>query len=158
MIRKVLFLTMFAGLLAACGGASTSATKQVSRVTTAVITVYKSPSCECCGNWTKRLTEYGFTVETKEVDDMTKIKTRYGVPPSLQSCHTAVVDGYVVEGHVPPADIARLLKERPNMVGVTVPGMPVGSPGMEVEGTPTQPFDVLLFDKSGQSKLFATYR
>lgn len=99
----------------------------------------------------------GFTVITEDIQDMAKIKTRYSVPMELQSCHTAIVDGYVIEGHVPVAEITRLLDERPDIIGLAVAGMPVGSPGMEVEGAAPQPFDVIAFDKEGQKEVFATY-
>ena len=80
------------------------------------------------------------------------------MPPALQSCHTAIVDGYIIEGHVPTAEIERLLAERPDIAGLAVPGMPVGSPGMEIDGYPDQPFDVIAFDKEGNVEVFASYR
>lgn len=86
------------------------------------------------------------------------IKTAQGVPSALQSCHTAIVDGYIVEGHVPAADIQRLLKERPAIQGLAVPGMPVGSPGMELQGAPTDAYDVIAFDASGKTSIFASYQ
>ena len=89
---------------------------------------------------------------------MGEIKTRFGVPLALQSCHTAIVDGYIVEGHVPVAEIKRLLEERPAVVGITVPGMPVGSPGMEVAGVADEPYDVLAFTAEGETTVFASYR
>lgn len=88
---------------------------------------------------------------------MTAVKSQYQVPVQLQSCHTAIVDGYIIEGHVPVAEIERLLAERPDIAGLAVPGMPVGSPGMEVEGAVPQPFDVIAFDKSGKTAVFASY-
>lgn len=91
------------------------------------------------------------------MDDLTPIKTRYGVPAALQSCHTAIVDGYVIEGHVPVADIQRLLKERPDAVGLAVPGMPVGSPGMEIPGAEPESYEVLVFDKHGETQVFSSY-
>jgi hypothetical protein len=99
----------------------------------------------------------GFAIERENVTNLGKVKQDYGIPFQLQSCHTAIVDGYIIEGHVPIADITRLLEERPDIAGLAVPGMPVGSPGMEVEGTPDQPFDVLAFDESGQTTVFASY-
>lgn len=103
------------------------------------------------------MTENGYTVAVEEMNDLTPIKTRYNVPPALQSCHTAIVDGYVIEGHVPVADIERLLKERPDVVGLAVPGMPVGSPGMEIPGEQPEPYAVLTFDKNGQTQVFTSY-
>ena len=121
------------------------------------VEVYKSPTCGCCANWVKHLQQHGFTTRVTDSPDMATIKTQRGVPAAVQSCHTAVVDGYVLEGHVPAADVQRLLKERPAMTGLAVPGMPVGSPGMEMQGTPAQKYDVVLFDKQGQTKVFASH-
>ena len=121
------------------------------------VEVYKSPTCGCCANWVKHLQQHGFTTRVTDTADMASIKTQRGVPAPLQSCHTAVVDGYVLEGHVPAADVQRLLKERPAMTGLAVPGMPVGSPGMEMQGTPAQKYDVVLFDKQGQTKVYASH-
>ena len=99
----------------------------------------------------------GYTVQVKNVNDLTKVKRDHQVPPQLQSCHTAVVDGYVIEGHVSVTEIERLLEERPAIAGLAVPGMPVGSPGMEVDGADAQPYDVIAFDKEGQTQIFASY-
>ena len=95
-------------------------------------------------------------MKTEDLADLQPIKTRHGVPAALQSCHTALVDGYVVEGHVPADLIDRLLKERPKVIGIAVPGMPVGSPGMEVPGRPAERYQVVTFDRSGQTGVFAT--
>lgn len=92
-----------------------------------------------------------------DVQDLTSVKSRYNVPTNLQSCHTAVVDGYVIEGHVPVEEIERLLAERPEVAGLAVPGMPVGSPGMDVAGAEEQPFDVIAFDELGNVNTFASY-
>jgi hypothetical protein len=110
--------------------------------------VYESPTCGCCASWAGHLRAYGFPVEEVHVDDVQAVKAHYGIPDSLQSCHTAVVDGYVVEGHVPAGDIARLLTERPEAAGLAVPGMPTGSPGMEVSGRPAERYEVLLVDEA----------
>ena len=99
----------------------------------------------------------GFTVEVENVPDLATLKTRYQVPPGLQSCHTAIVDGYIIEGHVPVTEIERLLTERPDIAGLAVPGMPIGSPGMESDGDALQPYDVIAFDKSGGAEVFASY-
>ena len=120
------------------------------------VEVFKSPTCGCCANWVKHLEANGFTTKVTDVDDMTQVKTKYGVPGRLQSCHTAVVNGYVLEGHVPAADVQRLLKERPSVAGVAVPGMPIGSPGME-QGSLVQPYNVMTFDKQGQTSVFAAH-
>lgn len=109
------------------------------------ILVHKSPWCGCCAAWVEHLEENGFDVTVREHENMTPIKVEAGVPDELYSCHTAHIEGYVIEGHVPAADIARLLAERPDAQGLAVPGMPAGSPGMEVPGF-SQPYDVILFD------------
>jgi hypothetical protein len=121
-----------------------------------VVDVFKSPTCGCCGLWVKHLEANGFRTRVTDVEDMTQVKTKYGVPGRLQSCHTGVVDGYVVEGHVPASDVQRLLKEKPAVVGVAVPGMPIGSPGMEA-GSTVQRYDVLTFTKQGQTSVYASH-
>lgn len=100
----------------------------------------------------------GFAVKIRDTDDLTSIKAAQGVPSELQSCHTAIVDGYIVEGHVPAADIQRLLRERPQVRGLAVPGMPVGSPGMEIAGAPIDPYDVIAFEENGNTTIFTSYR
>lgn len=117
------------------------------------VTVYKSPTCGCCKKWVDHLEEHGFQVTAIDTSDVQSVKTRHGVPGALGSCHTALVDGYVVEGHVPADVIQRLLKERPVVAGIAVPGMPMGSPGME--GPTRERFDVLAFEKSGKTSVFA---
>ena len=119
------------------------------------ITVYKDPSCGCCKNWIEHLLKHGYRVDAKDTPAMADVKRALGVPEALTSCHTAVVNGYLIEGHVPAADIARLLKQKPKIAGLAVPGMPMGAPGME--GTTSQHYQVLSFDKSGKTKVFATY-
>jgi hypothetical protein len=99
----------------------------------------------------------GYTAQVEDVQDLMAVKDRYDVPLELQSCHTAIVDGYIIEGHVPMAEIERLLAERPDIAGLAVPGMPVGSPGMEVEGVDPQSYDVIAFDESGSREVFASY-
>jgi len=101
--------------------------------------------------------QHGYTVSVRDVQNLAAVKSQYQVPAQLQSCHTAIVDGYIIEGHVPVDDIKRLLAERPDITGLAVPGMPVGSPGMEVDGAAPQPFDVIAFDKSGRTAIFASY-
>jgi hypothetical protein len=122
-----------------------------------VVQVYKSPTCGCCALWVKHLQDAGFTTKVTEIEDLTDIKTKNGVPARAQSCHTAIVDGYVLEGHVPAADVQRLLKERPAVLGLAVPGMPIGSPGMEVPNMKAQPFNVVSFNKQGQLQVFASH-
>jgi hypothetical protein len=119
--------------------------------------VYASPSCGCCSLWVDHLEENGFDVETVHRDDMADVKRNFGVGDRLVSCHTGIVNGYVVEGHVPASDIRRLLAESPGDVrGLAVPGMPVGSPGMEV-GDRVDPYDVLAFAADGSTRVFASY-
>jgi len=120
------------------------------------VVVYKSPTCGCCKEWVKHMQANGFTVVTHDVANIIPYKTVNGVPATLGSCHTARVDGYVIEGHVPANDIKRLLKERPPVVGLSVPGMPNGSPGMEQGGRKDR-FDVLTFDKQGKTGVYARY-
>ena len=116
-----------------------------------LVTVYKEPACGCCGKWAKHMQASGFRVETREVADVTPIRRRYGVPDALSSCHTAIVAGYAIEGHVPAADVKRLLSERTKATGLAVPGMVVGSPGME-QGPP-KAYATIVFDERG-SKVF----
>ena len=120
-----------------------------------IVTVYKDPGCGCCKSWVEHLIKHGYRVDAKDTPDMTEVKRALGVPDALTACHTAVVNGYLIEGHVPAADIARLLKEKPKVAGLAVPGMPMGSPGME--GSRTQHYQVLSFDKAGKTKIFASY-
>ena len=102
--------------------------------------------------------ENGFVVEAKDLADLSQIKSDSHVPGELQSCHTAIVDGYIIEGHVPAADVKRLLVERPQITGLAVPGMPVGSPGMEMAEVTAEPYDVITFDSDGNTTIFSSYR
>jgi len=117
------------------------------------LTVYKSPSCGCCSEWAEHMKKAGFDVDIKQVPDVLPYEKKFGVPQHLSSCHVATVGGYVVEGHVPAADVKRLLRERPKATGVAVPGMPVGSPGME-QGPSKDRYETLLFDASGRFTVF----
>jgi hypothetical protein len=120
------------------------------------VTVYKNPQCGCCKNWVEHLRQNGFEVTAKDVDDLATIKTKLGVPAALGSCHTAVVGQYVIEGHVPASDIRKLLAEKSKVVGIGVPGMPIGSPGMEVPGRRPDRYDVTAFTKDGM-RVFASH-
>jgi hypothetical protein len=122
------------------------------------ISVVRDPGCGCCLQWVAHLEHAGFKATVTESTDMDSVKKMRGVPASAGSCHTAVVDGFVIEGHVPAADIKRLLKQRPRVVGLAVPGMPLGSPGMEVSSGQVQAYDVVAFDKSGATTVFASHR
>lgn len=128
------------------GGSASNATEVV---------VYKDPSCVCCGKWERHLRANGFAVKTRSTENMASIKDRYGIKPELASCHTAIVEGYVIEGHVPAASILKLLKERPDARGLSAPGMPVSAPGMDIPGH--EPFNVVIIYADGRSKVYATY-
>ena len=121
------------------------------------MTVHRDPSCGCCEEWARQSHGAGFRTSTLDEPDMTALKRRLGVPPDLASCHTAVVDGLIVEGHVPFDMIHRLLRERPQGVaGIAVPGMPAGSPGMEMPDGRREPFQVIAFDRQGRRRVFAS--
>jgi len=120
------------------------------------VVVYKSPTCGCCDGWIEHVRAAGFRVVPRDTSDVGAVKRRLGVLPTLESCHTAVVAGYVVEGHVPADVIERLLEERPAIVGVAVAGMPAGSPGMEA-AQPHVRYDVIAFDARGRTWVFARY-
>ena len=119
------------------------------------ITVYKTPTCGCCGKWIEHLEAGGFAVEAIDVENVGQIKKKNGVPAELASCHTALVDGYVIEGHVPAEDVKRLLEERPEIAGLAVPMMPIGSPGME--GPSPEPYEVIAFTEEGSAHTYATH-
>jgi hypothetical protein len=124
-----------------------------------LVEVWKDPSCGCCKDWIRHLEANGFAVKVSDSGN-TAMRGRVGMPERLGSCHTALVDGYVVEGHVPAREIRRLLKDRPSALGLAVPGMPVGSPGMDGPeyGGRRDPYDVLLVQASGASAVFQSYR
>lgn len=119
------------------------------------VEVFKSPYCGCCEKWVEHMRKAGFDVVTKDVNDVPAARMAAGMPERFGSCHTAKVGGYVVEGHVPAADVQRLLKEKPKAVGLAAPGMPHGSPGMETNHP--QPYDTLLVQADGSSKVFAKH-
>lgn len=121
------------------------------------IVVYKSGGCGCCKDWIAHLEKNGFAVVAHDVPGTGPYRERFGVPRDMASCHTAVIEGYAIEGHVPADEIKRLLAEKPKARGLSVPGMPVGSPGMEVEGSRRDAFDVVLFDDAGGRKVYRHY-
>ena len=121
------------------------------------MTVTRDPNCGCCGNWIEYIKAAGFPVEVLELDDVMPLKAKLGVPDALMSCHTAEIGGYVIEGHVPAEAVKRLLIERPKAIGIAVPGMPVGSPGMEVPGQAPQSYEIAIFS-AGKQHVFARYR
>jgi hypothetical protein len=144
-------LVMVVGVLLVGSVASTAQRPQPT------VEVYKSPTCGCCSKWVDHLKAAGLTVRTTDTDTVDALKNKHGVPRQVRSCHTALVGGYVIEGHVPVADVQRLLKERPAIAGIGVPGMPIGSPGMEVAGMKAQPYDVIAFGRDGSTRVFASH-
>ncbi|MFP2768899.1 DUF411 domain-containing protein [Oceanisphaera sp. KMM 10153] len=120
----------------------------------APITVYKSESCGCCADWVSHMEASGFEIKVVNADNLGPVKAMAGVKPELASCHTGVIDGYVIEGHVPAADVQRLLEQKPAVRGLTIPGMPQSAPGMDIPGTP---YEVLSFDAQGNTAVFSRY-
>ena len=158
---KLAAAVVAAAALSAAAVVSTSARADrapgaVAPVAVPVITVYKSPTCGCCKEWVAHVQKAGFKVDVKDMNDMATVKADAGVPASVQSCHTAIVEGYAIEGHVPADVIRRLLKERPKIAGIAVPGMPVGAPGMEVPGRKADSYDVLTFDRKGKTGVYTS--
>jgi hypothetical protein len=151
MTNKLLILsTTLTGLL----GAATMFAVGQQPAAKPAMTVYKSPTCGCCSNWITHLERNGFDVKAVNVDDIDAVKRTYGVPQALGSCHTGLVNGYVIEGHIPADAVHRFLREKPaGAIGIAVPGMPAGSPGMEM-GNRKDPYNIVRFDKSGQSTVF----
>jgi hypothetical protein len=145
-IRRKLMLAWAPLALLACAEAAAAT----------VIEVVRSPYCGCCGHWVEYLRAEGFEVRVVETEDVTPTARRLGVPDQLRSCHSASVEGYAIEGHVPAADIRRLLAERPEAAGLAVPGMPAGSPGME-QGGRRQPYATILFTRDGRRTVFARH-
>ena len=157
MISRRDFVAQAAGLaLAALGARRLMA--QLDAGPDTAITVYKSASCGCCSVWIEHMRDAGFTVTSTDVDNVNAIKERVGVPLGKGSCHTAEVDGYFIEGHVPADDVKRLLAERPDAKGLVVPGMPAGSPGMEMPDGRTQPYTVELVREDGSTTAFARHQ
>lgn len=150
--KRHLGLALIATLLVGCSRATTADFSDV----TAEVQVFRSPSCGCCGKWVEHMEAAGFTVSETLTDDLDPIKQEHGVSEDLASCHTAIADGYVIEGHIPAADVQRLLAEKPDVTGIAVPGMPIGSPGMEI-GDEREPYTVFSFDESG-AEPFAEHR
>ena len=150
--------TLSRRLLIASGvsfAAAASARAQTRR--SRALAVYKSPTCGCCEGWVTHMRRAGFTVAVHVVADPGTVRRARGLPDTLASCHTGMIDDYAIEGHVPAADVVRLLAERPEAVGLAVPGMPMGSPGMETPDGRKQPFDTLLVLRSGQTRVFARH-
>jgi hypothetical protein len=149
-------------LTATIGGAAAALVSQTERalalppIKPAELTVYKTPSCGCCRLWVSHAKAIltGYDIRTLDMDDLSEVKARLGVPADLQSCHTAISGPYVFEGHVPADLIKQFLAERPKALGLAVPGMPMGSPGMDTGGV-KHPYDVLRFDKAGKTRVYA---
>lgn len=153
MISRRTFLAGGAAVLALGAGIVTFGLGGGSSASAAEMEVWKSPSCGCCGGWIDHMRAEGFTLKVHDVEDVTPVKMQHGVSGDLASCHTAIVDGYVVEGHVPAADVRRLLAERPDATGLTIPGMPQSAPGMDIPG---EPYEVLLF-KGDTTSVYARH-
>ena len=119
------------------------------------MTVYKDPNCGCCTEWVAHVRKAGFVVTVRDTADMASVKSSFGVPSALESCHTSRIGAYAIEGHVPADVIQKLLRERPAARGLAVPGMPMGSPGMN-QGPQKDAYDVLLFDKTGKTRVYAS--
>ena len=155
MLRSAISSIFIALLLIACSE-SESEEKSDSVSDLPIVQVYKSPTCGCCSKWVAHLEANGFKVEATDVNDMSLIKRSYGIPGALASCHTAVVGDYLVEGHVPAEDIVQLLKQKPAIKGIAVPGMPIGSPGME--GSNPEAYDVVSFKANGETEVFSSHQ
>lgn len=151
MMDRRIFLASMVGTMASASAVMAASPQG----RTDLIEVVRSPDCGCCGAWITHLQEHGFSVAEVLSDDMDAVKDRHAVPAQLRSCHTGVIDSYVIEGHVPAQDIQRLLEERPQADGLAVPGMPIGSPGMEM-GDRTDTYDVVLWSGS-ETQIFSTY-
>lgn len=157
-MRSLSTLAVASLFVAACGNADAApdAAQQLAAggdPSLPELLVYKSPTCGCCNGWIEHMRQAGFTVDARDMTDMMSVKLDAGVPTAMTSCHTTLVDGYVVEGHVPAEQVKRLLEERPEIAGIAAPGMPSGSPGME--GPNARPYQVLSFDRSGRTEVFA---
>ncbi len=155
MISRRTFVGQAAGLgMALAGGKSLWAVASAPPAETAM-TVYMSPTCGCCAKWVDHVRAAGFKPVVHEEEDMDTVKDSLGVPRDMRSCHTAQVEKYLIEGHVPAEDIRKLLEQKPAAVGLAAPGMPASSPGMAIPGEPHEAYDVLLFQRDGKSAIFA---
>jgi hypothetical protein len=146
MVKKRRIVAALGLTLVACSSAAEAA----------VVTVFKNPACGCCEAWVEHLKAKGLRVEVRELQDVTPVARRLGVPDELRSCHTAQIGGQFVEGHVPAADIRRMVKQHPQAQGLAVPGMPAGSPGME-QGGKGEPFSTMIVSREGAVRVFAEH-
>jgi hypothetical protein len=144
--RRIAFAVALAAMLSLSFGPAPRAQR-----TAPSVTVYKSPTCGCCTKWVDHMRANGFDVAATNVEDMAVVKQKYGVPDKVGSCHTSLVGGYVIEGHVPADVVKRLLAERPKVAGLAVPGMPASAPGMDIPG---QPYTIVGFDRAGQFTVY----
>jgi hypothetical protein len=152
-LRFWVLSTIAAGfIVAACGGINSGSQPAIA----AELTVYRSPTCGCCGLWIEHMEQAGFTIRDEITEDVTAIKEQYGLPSNLASCHTTIANGYVIEGHIPADDVKRLLTQQPDIAGIAVPGMPIGSPGME-SGDYVEPYTVFSFDDEGVLDTFTEH-
>jgi hypothetical protein len=142
------------GLVTACAVVAAAPRAFAAATTTPPLEVWKMRGCPCCAGWTRHFEAAGFATTIHEVDDVGTVRAAAGVPADLGGCHTSKLGGYVVEGHVPLAAVQRLLAERPAILGLAVPGMPTGSPGMEIAGEPAEPYEVIAFAADGSRSVF----
>jgi len=149
-ITKFALSIFIIGMITACSGKKAEDGK-------VSFTMYKNAGCVCCSKWAEHMEEAGYEVTEKPVENLSALKFSNKVPNDMAACHTALIDGYVVEGHVPVEDVNRLLEERPDAKGIAVPGMPVGSPGMENPSRPDDQYDVFLFQENGSRKVYASH-
>jgi hypothetical protein len=155
MISRRTFVGQAAGLGVALAGGKSLWAAMPGSDADPTMTIYMSPTCGCCGKWVEHVKAAGFKTVVHEEQDMDTVKESLGVPRDMRSCHTAQVDKYLIEGHVPAADVRKLLARKPKAAGLAAPGMPASSPGMAVAGELHEPFDVLLFQRDGKSEVFA---
>ncbi|HEY1017161.1 MAG TPA: DUF411 domain-containing protein [Herpetosiphonaceae bacterium] len=156
-MRRLMIGSLLLGVLAGCGDAATHAKPAAPAGSPGMMIVYKSPTCGCCHEWVAYVRRHGFAVEIRDTEEMAPLKTQHGIPLNAQSCHTALLGGYVLEGHVPAEDIEWLLAERPAITGLAVSGMPLGSPGMEMPGGQRDAFDTLAIAADGATSVFASH-
>lgn len=157
MHNKISTLKIFPIILLTFAMMACSGNKSGSDADTTTVTMYKNPGCQCCTEWATHLEENGFQVTEEPSPNMQAIKSDNDVPYDMGSCHTAIIGGYVVEGHVPAQDIKNLLEEQPDAKGLAVPNMPIGSPGMEMPGRPAEAYKVFLFKEDGSRQVYAQH-
>ena len=158
-MRLPILVALFAGVATSLAAGRPAAAPAAETAAAPIMQVYKSATCGCCKAWVEKMQAAGFEVRVTDLDEsaLQEVKAKRGVGENLQSCHTAVVNGYVVEGHVPAANIHRMLKEKPAIAGIAAPGMPRGSPGMEVPGGARDAYQVLTFTRTGKTTVFARH-